>query len=488
MNKKPIAYLLPALLVVTAGGAWANGGPFVIKYPGGDSSAKGTLARLDPDLRPAREERLRVIKEDLTVGFSKAEWRPSTNGQPPLVSVVAAYSIENPTDAEVVVDFGFPILRGIYVPPMSMMPQPDVRVTVERTDRPVSVQNAQVASSVSRATNIQSTIIGNSVIYGLIRQRARDVIERALTNDTALAAAVTAVRQAPDQERNVKKALLFKHVRGLANWTERDAALLVEYVSLNFGQMSSHPVDRELDFSFGREAEMYQIMNANLGPLAAIGEQKATQFFALLASKFDPKSAATYESIFAGWGGDVRERSVELKTGRVRPREVSVDPAKLTAPRRLDEVVDPSVYARVDYLDPNAKLSDAEIVSCQAILKNLPVVFTFAPMNLLHYQVSFPAKSTQTLTVTYRQFAYVDTAEPKTYQLAYVVHPASLWKEFGPINLRVTVPEGVAFRASVPCEADKVGYKATLTEKTGELFLAVDANAWDETAKSAPTR
>ncbi len=60
-----------ALALATAYVPWAagNGGPFVIKYPGGDPAAKGVLARIDPDLKPAREERLRVRKEDLKVLF-----------------------------------------------------------------------------------------------------------------------------------------------------------------------------------------------------------------------------------------------------------------------------------------------------------------------------------------------------------------------------------------------------------------------------------
>jgi hypothetical protein len=86
-------------------------------------------------------------------------------------------------------------------------------------------------------------------------------------------------------------------------------------------------------------------------------------------------------------------------------------------------------------------------------------------------------------------------------RLAYVVHPASLWKDFGPIHLEVAVPEGVPFRASVPCKEARVQergfpelipaggprkwrrpfaiYEATLADKTGELLLAVDADAWN---------
>jgi hypothetical protein len=238
--------------------------------------------------------------------------------------------------------------------------------------------------------------------------------------------------------------------------------------------------------------------------LRAIGEQKATQFLAKLASCCDPNTPTTYEAIFAAWGGDVRERSVDLATGQIRPREIAVDPkgsgnGEVPFPGR-EEASDPTVYARVDYLDPKVRITEAEKASCQTVLKHLPVIFTFAPMNLVHYQASFPPNSTQTLTVRYRQYAYQDTHEPASYQLAYVLHPASLWKDFGPINLEIAAPQGVPVRASVPCPAagveevdlpndmpgrtaDKTKtrcdiYRTTLTEKTGELFVALDAAAW----------
>jgi hypothetical protein len=84
-----------ALCVLAESLAMANGGPFVIKYPNGDPAAKGVLARLDPDLKPGRETRLRVIKENLKVTFGRE--RPfgravkSTDG-PPLAYVSAEYS------------------------------------------------------------------------------------------------------------------------------------------------------------------------------------------------------------------------------------------------------------------------------------------------------------------------------------------------------------------------------------------------------------
>jgi len=274
---------------------------------------------------------------------------------------------------------------------------------------------------------------------------------------------------------------------------------MVEYASLDFGKPKSNPPDRDpMTWGWIADMKLHELMSANLGPLTAIGEQKATQFFAQLASLFDPDAAAAYESIFTAWGGDVRERSVDLETGKVRPREVTIDKETLNKSPHY-RAADPTIYARVDYLDPKAKISDSEKASCKAILKNLPVIFTFAPMNILHYRAKFPAKSTKTLAVSYQQYAYTDTRPPSSYQLAYVVHPASLWKNFGPINLEVAVPEGVRFRASVPCynggvEDRKIFlrgserarceiYRAKLEQKTGELYVAVDADAWKNGGK-----
>ena len=76
------------IVILAAQTARANGGPFVVKYPNGDPAAKGVLARLDPTLKPARETRLRVVKEDLTIQLGS----PSFSGNravPPLAGVNA---------------------------------------------------------------------------------------------------------------------------------------------------------------------------------------------------------------------------------------------------------------------------------------------------------------------------------------------------------------------------------------------------------------
>jgi len=471
-----------ALCVLAGSFALANGGPFVIKYPNGDPAAKGVLARLDPDLKPARETRLQVVKEELKVIFGTDRILGSNAAGPPLSRVSAEYTIENPTNEEIEVDFGFPILRGIYIEPPSMFPR---------------VTSHPIAVSLDKKP-VKVNIISNSAIYGIIRQRAREVIEKAVA-DAALKELVASVRNTKGEAREAARKALSSHLVDAVKWNERDAVLMVEYASLDFGKLRSNPPDRGYAARYsGVVKELHNLMNENLGSLAAIGEQKATQFFAQLASRFEPEVAAAYEAIFTAWGGDVRERSVDLETGKVRPREVTVNTEALNRDRRV-RIFDATIYARVDYLDPRANITEEEETSCKAILKNLPVVFTFAPMNILHYQVKFPAESTQTLTVTYSQYAYSDTRSPSSYQLAYVVHPASLWKEFGPINLEVAVPEGVSFRASVPCSnggteerpiysrSSQKGrfniYQAILKQKTGELYLAVDAETWKKSGR-----
>lgn len=455
--------------------AMGNGGPFVLKYPNGDTAARGVLARIDPSLKPDREERLRVVKEDLSVAFQAGPFRDQASAMPPLAEVRAEYTIENPTGEAVTVDFGFPILRGIYISPLSMMPRADVTVILDH-----------------QALN--STILSNSVIYGLIRRQARTVIDKAVDGDAELTRLVDAVRNA-DAERETARQALRRRLVESRGWNERDAALMVEYAGLDFGTMRSFPMDRTSPVWFS-DAELNELPNANLGPLSAIGEQKATQFFAQLAAKFEPETAASYEAIFQAWGGDVRERCVDLDSGRVRPREISVSPESPNGPVRLLGVYsDPTVYARVDYLDPQAKLSEAEAVACKMILKNLPVVFTYAPMNLLYYRATFPAGTTKLLAVNYRQYAYKDTRSPASWQLAYVVHPASLWKDFGPIHLEVAAPEAVRVRVSVPCMNDEVQqracnafnqnkapysiHRALLHDKTGELYVALDGASWE---------
>jgi len=438
----------------------ANGGPFVVQYPGGDPAAKGVLARLDPGLKPGREERLAVTKENLTIVFNPERFiiKEETD-RPPLANVSAEYLIRNPTDEEIEMDFGFPILRGIYVHPHAMVPRPDVRVEVDGRGVPVD-------------------IISNSAIYGIIRGQARAVIDEGIASDPALSNRVRRLSERVATGREPCRAELAEYLTHTRGWGERDAALLVEYASLDLSRTDlprTAPI-----WSLHGDAEMYRLATGNLGVLAAIGEQKATQFLARLAGQFDAEGAAGYERIFTAWGGDVRERSVDLETGGVRPREITVG----------SDATDATLYARVDYLDPNAKLTKQERASCEAILKNLPVIFTFAPMNLIHYRAKFEPGTEKIVRVAYSQYAYLDTREPRTYQLAYVVHPASLWKDFGPIRLTVQVPEAVEFAASVPyergtggagaiaCKPGYVSYTANLEDKTGELFVAVAAEDW----------
>ncbi len=517
------------LVVGPTPSTWGNGGPFLLKYPNGDPAARGNVALLDVDLKPSREERLRVIKEDLKIAVVKdpspAYGSTENKYTAPLAIVSAEYTIENPTTQNIEVHLGFPILRGIYEPIRGMSMAPEAHVIVNGKD------------------GVHSNTISNSAIYGLIRSRAREVIETAVAGDPALAERVAAVRttgtvrrhtvsairsavqrdealktavardrllsgiaawnpDALDDEHKQARLALADYLNTTRQWNARNVALMVEYASVDLGPRDMFPrMDQGI-----HAWSVQSLPHQNIGALHVIGEQRVTQLLATLAGAFDPKSAAQYESIFAAWGGDVREKSVDLETGQTRPREITVDPNVIRGNHFSDHLraaSDPTVYARVDYLDPKAQLSEALKSSCQTILKNLPVVFTFAPMNLLHFQVKFPPNATTTLKVTYRQYAYKDTHEPASYQVAYLVHPASFWKDFGPINLDVATPIGINMRASVPCQdkgtedrevgqdvprADKIKrqsfaiHQAVLKDKTGELFVGVDAGAWDQMA------
>jgi hypothetical protein len=587
--------------------AFGNGGPFLVKYPGGDPAAKGVLARLDPSLKPAEENRLKVLKEDLSFLFT----RQSINDvEPPLVKVTAAYAIENPTDKDVEIDFGFSILRGIYLLNSMSGPYADATIKVENKpndDKKQTGSDKTSSNDINVPDKIVTTVISNSHIYGIIRRNARDVIDKSIASDVELSRRILAIRDAipkmqlPENSENkgnqnapavddkvispkMRQARdeLQLYLTSKMKWNARDALLLVEFASLPFfnqdtaaGKTSRSlgyvdPLDRWAAYYFNntflpfndtfmpgqpnyseealKERQAFnELKNSNLGPLAAIGEQKATQLLAQLASRFDPKAASVYESIFSAWGGDVRERSLDLVTGQLRPREVALPLSTIAkdvenknrkyeiqsgnnlaslkegkpnivlfggeskeddkAPEIKDYrlTADPTVFARIDYLDPNVPLSAEEKASCQSILNNLPVVFTFAPMNLLYFQVKFPARQTRSITISYSQYAFADTREPATYQMAYVLHPATLWKDFGPINLTINSPSGILCKATAPIEkmekpkdskktattagdsdytpVDRDTFKATLTErkdKSGELFIAIDKAAWDK--------
>ncbi len=469
---KAVMGLAVGLVVSLAQMATANGGPFIVKYPGGDPAAKGVLARLDPSLKPAAEERLKVLYENLSIDFVQDKGpRFAHRDAEPLVAVKAEYRIANPVDGEVEVDFGFPVLRGIFVSPWAMNPRPDVRVTMDGKE-------------------VESRVISTSAIYGMIRDQAHREILAGVAGDAPLAGFLKALKSAGAADRAEARAAVMTHLGGTGKWNGREAGLLADFAVLNVGTNLSRPVR----FGLGGEGDpqLYALASANLGSLAAIGEQKATQLLALLAGKFNAAAVADYEGLFKAWGGDVRERSIDLAGGKIRPREFTLSPEmtnNATHGWRFPQ--DPTVYARVDYLDARIPLPEEQTAALKRVLKELPVTFTFAPMNLIYYRVKFQPMSEQTVTVQYAQYAYADTAAPESYQLAYVLHPASFWKEFGRIHLSIRAPDAVRLLASVPLTkkgAEEVFlwgrqmsvacYEGEVKEKTGELFVGLSKSEW----------
>ena len=268
---RSVGWIALALGIAYVPWAAGNGGPFVIKYPGGDPAAKGVLARIDPDLKPAREERLRVVKEDLKVLFVQdpmAEQRRRTGPavlapgkaqspspaalapSPPLALVSAIYTIENPTDEVVEVEFGFPILRGIYVHPWSMMPSPDARVKLDTEQvNPDLISNSMIYGLIRQRSQgvIGKALAADSELARLVarvrsvsyvRQRAREAIERLTTGqeallkaaraDANLAALLAAQSDAADPDRATARRALLDYLTGRMNWDQGSATLLVE--------------------------------------------------------------------------------------------------------------------------------------------------------------------------------------------------------------------------------------------------------------------
>jgi hypothetical protein len=200
--------------------AWANGGPFVIRHPSGDTAAKGVLARLMPDLRPGRESVLRVLREELSIAF-EPHADPGYIAQSPFAHVVAEYIIENPSEKPVAIDFGFPILHGFYVRPAhyghpaAMFPSPpQASITVTKNGQPSSY-----------------SVISNSMLLGAIRSIAKPAIDKAL-EDAGLADAVKAVRKGNDPE-GARRALV-ERLTKRKGFGENEAVLVAEYASLDF--------------------------------------------------------------------------------------------------------------------------------------------------------------------------------------------------------------------------------------------------------------
>lgn len=495
--------------------AWGNAGPFQVYYPlGGNAAAKGVVARLDPWLKPARESRLRVVKENLTICFPP----PASNGEESLLTPIAAeYTVENPTGSDIELDFGFPILRDIY------------RGAVKgKTAADASRQVPQPISVTVDGRPVKFHVITDLAIFGVIRREARATIDKAIAADKELARLVEAVRKTRPSSANAKenekarqavesafeqaRVALSDYLIKTRKWNARNAALMVEYTSVDFTDLVDQSVPSTEDWRFGPEGEFPHNALAAwsarlLGPLTAIGPEKATQLFAELATQFDPSVRATYEAIFAAWGGDIRQQAIDLPTGAVRPRQNSSLTGQPVSGSRY-AMTAPNVFVRIEELEKVDWLSKAERTSCQSLLRNLPVTFTFAPMNLIHYHVSFPARATRTVRVAYSQHPYIDTGSPGSYQIAYVLHPATFWDHFGPIELTVSAPNGITCRASTPItpateaelrnlppgvltDANITVYRTTLTkpdEKRGELFVAIDQTDWLNMVRRSPGR
>ena len=237
-------------------------------------------------------------------------------------------------------------------------------------------------------------------------------------------------------------------------WNARDAALLVEYASLDFGRQTLAPPPRPLGraiLEHERPRSSKRRTSGHSGPSA--NRRPRNYSPSSPRGSTSRREATTRRSSRPGAAMSASGRST-WRPAEVRPREIGLPAGRSDRkpPARLGSR--PAADGRSDRLrphrlpDPNAKLSPAEKASCEAVLKNLPVTFTFAPMNLLHYQVKFPAHGTRVVAVTYRQYAYADTQRHGQLPVGLRATPSQLWKDFGPIALKVHAPKGILCRAS----------------------------------------
>ena len=489
--------LLAGLLA--AGPAAGNGGPFAVHYPGGNVGAKGVSARLDPSLKPTRETRLRVVEEELTIRMQ----RVLLSGLP-VAEVKAAYTIENPTGDEVRVHFGFPILRDIlggggfggFGPNATLL-----RVTVDKA-----------------RNEIKTDVITTSLIYGLMRRSARAAIEKGIAADKELAGLVAAVREARDSAnateqragRSAKTVAAGKSAPGGSDAAARPS-LQRSTPELDRAARPCNPGSRSGALGTGATRPCWPPSPASIparagtpGPMT--GSSRSGSRGIRITTRPDrrkkwQKCWPERERTSAPWmrSASKRRRSsspnwpgASISTSRPTTRPSSRPGAATSAsgpstsargairPREFDAKAaggryhgatedDPTVYTRVDYLSTKGRLSEFEKAVCLDVLKNLPVTFTFAPMNLVHYQVTFPPNSRRVVTVCYAQHAYVDTAGKGSYQLAYVLHPATFWDNFGPIHLTVLAKKGVACKAWVPLEPGR-----EVTTRDGAFRLSPD--------------
>jgi hypothetical protein len=443
-----VMFLLTGSLCVAVN---ANGGPFRVRVPDNRPVVKGTLARLSEDnLLPARESHLRVLREQLVISFRQ-------KGSFPWADVSAQYSIENPTDSAITLDIGFPIIR-------------EKENSWDTDWAPDQVLLDSVPQEVA--------IFYPPEIYKQIRQRAVQIIDSALKSDPKFSELAKGIQMPIFQSGSRQQLVKYLVDRG---WSSRDATLLSNLYRL----IRRKSATNEDPDKMGKNRRYYLFSNVYMehlyeSPLKAIGEEKITQLLSHVASCIDSQKVMNYERIFSAWGGDVRERSIDLKTGAVRPRVFNLIGKGLQ---------NETIYTRINSLsDTTLSPEDRELLN--SIINNLPVVFTFAPMTLLHTRVTFQSKKTQRLIFNYGQFLYEDNADPRSVQLAYVVHPASFWDTFGPINLEISIPPGVVLKASVPLkrkpgqESQKPEqYAGEVRDKTGELFIGLDHASWQKSLK-----
>ena len=467
--------------------ACANGGPFFERHVDGSNAVSASMAPFE-NMIPGLQDRIACLGEDLTITIDdelrlgraaeaakkasppsgsildgkKIDYKERTSLIPerlPRIEVEAKYTLVNTSDGPVKMRFGFPVIYSA---------RQRVKVVVD-----------------GKKTTSHHMSLDDILLH--IRAIAAERVAEVLTIDKKLADAVAKINEIESVYSSDKptEAVMRLHNRHRAadalrdilkerRLTDSQVALVSEFFIL-----PPSPKPTRLNIEGLAERASFYGFRPSLpegGVLARIGALKATQLYTEVLKALAPAQSIDYEQFFRAWGGREKRVSLDLETGEVRERVLSpirFAEGGMMGPIPLD------IYAREEYLNARNLPKDLK-KHLMTVLKNLPVTFAFAPVNMTVYEVAFAPGQKRTVAVEVNQLPSIDGREPVTAQFEYIMKTARYFKEFDHINLEVRAPKGTKLTISPTCTEvvqkgprDRDVYRARITDYSKNLYIAI---------------
>lgn len=498
--KTTFATWLAAMLACSI--ALANGGPFFERHVDGSNAVSASMAGFE-HMIPGLQDRIACLGEDLTITIenelklgraaeaARKAPRPTGNtldSNPidykqryalipeklPRITVEAKYTLVNTSDRPVNMRFGFPVIYS---------PHGYAKVLVD-------------------GTKTKSHHLSLDDILLHIRSAAAEGIAEILTADKELSAAVATISEIeshydgrkPDKGamnlgERTRAAKALTDVLKKRQLTDSQVALVSEFFILPPSPKPERPNIDALD-EYPRYIATHRFFPER-GVLERIGVLKATQLYTEVLKALAPAQHIDYEQFFRAWGGQEKRVSLDLETGEIRERVLS--PIRFTdggmmGPIPLD------IYAREEYLDSRNLPKDLK-KHLMTVLRNLPVTFAFAPVNMTVYDVAFAPGQKRMVAVEVSQLPSIDGREPVTAQFEYIMKTARYFEEFDHINLEVRAPSGTALAISPACaevrQKSRDGrdvYRARITDYSKNLYIAIGETGARGKSKSLARR